>query len=155
MASPDPLDLALADLRRLAQANGRRLTGCTEAELRELEVHAGGPLPRAYRRLMALAGCDAGGFMQGTDWQYPLVSELRAEADELLLEHGLGPLPADLFVFSMHQGYALCGFHLGASDDPHVVAFVHGLDRALRRTPRTFSAWLAASVAQELAARCR
>lgn len=153
MASPDPLEVALADLARLAQANRRWLTGCTEAELLELEAHAGGPLPRTYRRLMALAGRDAGGFMQGTDWQFPLVLELRAEADELLVEHGLGPLPADLFVFSMHQGYDLCGFHLGASDDPHVVAFVQGLDRALRRTALTFSAWLAASVARELAAR--
>lgn len=64
----------------------------------------GGELPSAYRAFLRIAGRGCGPLWVGSDWTYPRVLELREDTDELLAEHGHGPLAADEVPFLLHQG---------------------------------------------------
>lgn len=118
---------ALEWLRDRYEGDPGSLIGCTTDEIAEIERLAGARLPTVYREFMAMAGKRAGAPLTGTDYGYPTVLKLRSWALELLSECQVDyVLPANMFVFAMHQGYEFASFVVDATDDPPVYQFVEG-----------------------------
>lgn len=99
----------------------REARGATTEELAELSRALGVTFPLAYREFLLAVGHGAGAFMRGTDIFIPALANLKSEALDLVSENEYGfTLPADAFVFCMHQGYQLDFFRLSEGDDPPV-----------------------------------
>ena len=117
----------LEQMRRRSVFGEEDPIGCTESEMNTIQELAGGSLPAAYVEFMRFAGKNAGSFLQGTDFVYPRVLQLREWASELLDECDVHyAIPGLMFVFSMHQGYEFLSFMLGSGDDPAVFQYVEG-----------------------------
>lgn len=86
-------------------------------------------LPALYRDFLAVMGKRPYPLMQGTDWVYQDLLELRQDAAELLEENGVDQaMLDDALVIAMHQGYVLY-YIPGASTapaDPPVWTYVEG-----------------------------
>jgi hypothetical protein len=104
------------------------VVGCTAAEVQEVGARAGGPLPAVYRAFLERMGRSAGDFMRGSDFLYPTLLGLRAEAEAPLRERGCNwRLHEAAFVFMGHQGYQFLFFDRLAGDDPTVLHYLDGL----------------------------
>lgn len=91
----------------------REAHGATAEELAELSRSFEVEFPLAYREFLLAVGHGAGAFMRGTDIFIPSLANLKNEALDLLAENEYGfTLPADAFVFCMHQGYQMDFFPL-------------------------------------------
>lgn len=91
----------------LQLAEPHEIVGCTEAEIETLMTDQGVTfLPELYRQFLLTLGKQSGLLFQGTDAQYKYLMGMKEAAVELLEENG-NPfaLPAEAFVFRMHQGY--------------------------------------------------
>lgn len=104
--------------------------GCSDEEIaavvRAQRVVA---LPALYRDFLAVMGKRPYPLMQGTDWAYRDLLELRQDAAELLTENDLDPsMLDDALVIAMHQGYVLYYIpHAStAPADPPVWTYVEG-----------------------------
>ncbi|GAA1885527.1 SMI1/KNR4 family protein [Actinomadura bangladeshensis] len=132
--------------------------GCSDEEIaavaRAQRVVA---LPALYRDFLAVMGKRPYPLMQGTDWAYRDLLELRQDAAELLAENDLDPsLLDDALVIAMHQGYVLYYIpHASAAPaDPPVWTYVEGEEPAESfRTFREFLVSLEDMRRQGLAAR--
>ena len=126
------------------------LVGCTDEEIASIEASAGVKLPATYRAFLAKMGRSAGTFLQGTDFLFPDLLTLKAQAQRLLRE-SKAPVGLDAadFVFAVHQGYTFVFFKCGTDDDPPVFVFEEG-DTSFRPGAESFSAWLAQSAADEV-----
>jgi hypothetical protein len=121
------LEELLGHLQLQGQDVQNKVSGCSPADIAELESTLGFAVPEAYRRFMLVAGRNAGPVLAGTDCSFPRVLVLREWAEELLNEcHSDYSLPTDYLVFSMHQGYEFLAMRLGAGDDPPVLQYVEG-----------------------------
>jgi hypothetical protein len=126
-------EIAAAGLARLEE-----LRGCADADIASIEETFGVVLPAAYRDWLAVMGRGAGQYLLGTDAFYPKVLKLRTWAEELL-EENEDPfqLPANAFVFLMHQGYQFMYFETGTGDsDPAVFHYFEGNAAAERKWNR-------------------
>src|SRR5215467_11291282 len=107
----DFLDDALARLAAAGLFPGGRPSGCTPDEIARIEAKHGLALPLSYRRFLAAMGRSAGRFLVGTDFTYPRVLELKAGAEQLLVEcDAKVALDSADFVFTLHQGYQFLFF---------------------------------------------
>ena len=80
----EAVERAARDIVRAGLCTADAVAGCTAMELREIEAHAGGPLPAAYRAFLERMGRSAGRFMRGSDFLYPTLITLRDQAEALL-----------------------------------------------------------------------
>ena len=111
-------------------ADARDLLGCSDEEIgavvRAQRVIA---LPALYRDFLAVMGKRPYPLMQGTDWAYQDLLELRQDAAELLQENDVDEAVLDdALVIAMHQGYVLYYIpHAStAPADPPVWTYVEG-----------------------------
>jgi len=111
-------------------ANNKEIKGFTASEVEQCEQAIGAKLPNQYREFLLAIGHAAGLLFQGTDILFRNVEnllELRKDAEELLAENEeTFVLPADAFVFSMHQGYEFNFFVISEGNDPPVYQYVEG-----------------------------
>src|SRR5262249_39354390 len=126
--------------------------GCTPDEITDIEGRHGSALPSAYCRFLAAMGRSAGSFLAGTDFLYPGVLALKAQAERLL-----AGCKSDLhlhrtdFVFTLHQGYQFLFFRSGVSDDPPVFFYDEGAPR-FEQAADAFSTWLKSCADDEIEA---
>lgn len=104
--------------------------GCSDEEIAAV-VRAQGvvALPALYRDFLSVMGKRPYPLMQGTDWAYRDLLELRQDAAELLAENDLDQsMLDDALVIAMHQGYVLYYIpHAStAPEDPPVWTYVEG-----------------------------
>jgi hypothetical protein len=109
----------------------------TEWEIEQLEKSIRLPLPPSYRAYLLIAGQRPPSAWVGSDCDLRHLLQLRADADRLLRENGQPPLPANAFVFLMHQGYQFFYFEAdGRQDDPPVFYYLEGEPKVVRRFER-------------------
>lgn len=100
-------------------ASSGTLAGLSEDEICGVENRTHLSLPKAYKDFLADAGRSAGRLAEDLDFFYPVNLELRAEAEELILEEdGDYILPPDAFVFCGYQGFDYYFFVCGEDDPP-------------------------------------
>lgn len=146
----DAVEAAVQRIVSAGLAEPSQVVGCTQAEVAEVEVAAGGPLPGIYRLFLQRMGRSAGAFMRGTDVFYPEVLRLRRVANGLLQECGCKwQLGETAFVFSSHQGYQFLFFDRALGDDPPVLHYLEG-DPGPREVATSFSSWLMGCAADEV-----
>ncbi|HBK96928.1 MAG TPA: SMI1/KNR4 family protein [Microcoleaceae bacterium UBA10368] len=104
-----------------------KLLPCREEQIYSLERQYGLIIPMAYKEFLLWGGVCAGGLLQGSNYSYDDLSELREGAEELLERNEFPePLPKDAFVFLMHQGYVFWFFTASEGDDPPVYGYEEG-----------------------------
>ena len=119
------LDKAKQQAKGLYPLTGWKPTPCTLEEVEELERWCGHRFPEAYREFLLWMGRSGGGFLAGSDCFYRHLKDLPAAALELLAEDQFtGQLPANIFIFFMHQGYQFNFFYFDDGDDPPVYWYI-------------------------------
>lgn len=119
------LDKAKQQAEGLYPLTGWKPTPCTLEEVEELEQWCGHRLPEAYREFLLWMGRSGGGFLAGSDYFYRHLKDLPAAALELLAEDQFaGQLPANIFIFFMHQGFQFNFFYFDDGDDPPVYWYI-------------------------------
>lgn len=106
----------------------RHTSGCSIDEIESLVRQGNVELPVSYRQFMLVAGRGVDDFLQGSDFTFDELDDMREAADELLVESGLNRLTSDSFVFAMHQGYQFYFFQNGK-----VYYYLEGEDHIERR----------------------
>jgi hypothetical protein len=110
---------------------------CTASEVEQQQNDSGLPLPAAYRAYLLIAGHEPPSAWVGSDCTVRHLRRLRGDADRLLRESGRPPLPAEAFVFLIHQGYQFFYFVAdGRSDDPPVFYYLEGEPEVVQRFDR-------------------
>ncbi len=124
--------------------------GCSEDQISQVAQAQGiETLPEVYRDILSLMGRRAGRFLVGSEAYYPEIMGLRSAAESLLRENRVPYcLPANAFVFLMHQGYFFCYFLCGGTDDPAVYYYCEG-DVAPKEADATLSAYFLKMVEDE------
>jgi hypothetical protein len=83
--------------------------GCSEGEIQHVmraQLVLG--VPALYRDFLSVMGRRPFPLMQGTDWAYSDLVELKQDSVELLEENDLDPaMLDDALVIAMHQGYVI------------------------------------------------
>ena len=104
--------------------------GCSEKEIAQLEADTCRPLPPAYRDFLSELGQSAGEFLRGTNWTYAELRALQVPAVQLLKSgNEQAVLPANSFVFAMHQGYQFLYFlTVNMDNDPPVFYYTEDPD---------------------------
>jgi SMI1 / KNR4 family (SUKH-1) len=132
-------------------ATDEQVVGCSESEIKSLEMKLAFRLPDAYREFLAVMGKRAGGFCRGSDMLYHAFWEAQ-NAMASYLEESDKPLslPEKAIVIQSHQGYQF--FILSASEgaNPPVRVFGDGVD-GLQQFSTTFTEWLQLMLDQQLA----
>lgn len=111
------------EIMKLRIATREEIRGCDLREIEELKERQGIKwLPQVYVDYLLTVGKQAGSLDVGTDCFYPVLLNLKEWATTLLEENGMPfSLPADAFIFWMHQGYQFTYFLTGDEvDDPPV-----------------------------------
>ncbi len=127
----------------------RKVVGCNEEEIQEIERKFNNRLPSAYKEFLTACGKCAGDFMVGTDILYPAVLGLKKFAQELLTESDSEfALTEDQFVFAMHQGYTFLFFSC-RDDDPEIYRYLE-YDKKPEKVFDHFSVWLDSTIDDEL-----
>ena len=119
------LEKVKAQIKELQSMNiVGRLVPCSEGEVRAIEKRLGNKLPAAYREFLLLMGQKDGGLL-GRDWLYEYLEIFQEDAIELMRRDGFPvTLPADAFVFLMHDGYQFDFFCISEGDDPPVYHYI-------------------------------
>lgn len=150
MNAEDRVDAALDRLQSSVLMPNRR--GLRGAEIARLEDRAGRRLPSAYRRFLLRAGGYAGTFMDGSDFLARDLEDLQQVGRELMEDIG-ATLPADAWVFLVHQGYEMVFMSnaSGASsgDDSGSVFYAND-GGVIERVYSSFSEWLSTAVDEEI-----
>jgi hypothetical protein len=118
--------MTIKQLTQYLDKKGCNLRGCSEREVAKIELFFKVKLPATYADFLLAMGKDAGDFMKGSSVFYDEVFDLRQWSSELLDENDFRPLPANTFVFWMHQGYQFAFFFIDDVDDPPVYYFSEG-----------------------------
>lgn len=137
------IDEIVEGIIALGLAAPDEIEGCTPDEIEEVEKRFALRLPGIYRAYLARLGRREGEFLIGSDFGYPTILTLREAAEELLAENNATiTLPANAFVFLMHQGYQFLFFHAdGVNDDPPVYWYMELSNEFVEHAP-SFSAQL-------------
>ena|ERR1700744_2625146 len=112
--------MTIQELAIQLESKGCRLYRCSEEDVLAVEDFFGITLPSAYRVFLLNMGNGAGVFMLGSSVFYDEIFNLKDWATELLEEDGFKPLPEDVFVCWMHQGYQFAFFYPNQGDDPPI-----------------------------------
>jgi hypothetical protein len=112
--------MTIQELAIHLESKGCRLRGCSDKDLLAVEDFFGITLPLAYRDFLLNMGNGAGTFMLGSSVFYDEIFNLKEWAVELLEEDHFKPLPEEVFVCWMHQGYQFAFFYPNQGDDPLV-----------------------------------
>ncbi|WP_435166716.1 SMI1/KNR4 family protein [Paenibacillus glycanilyticus] len=103
------------------------IKGCSESEIKELEIKINHIFPPDYREFLQIAGHGAGLLFRGTDIYFKNIKELTKEATELLRDNEESfTLPEDAFVFCMHQGYEFNYFRFSEGKEPPIYQYIEG-----------------------------
>lgn len=110
---------------------------CSTFEVQEVERGVGLPLPASYKAYLRVAGRHMPAAWVGSDCTIGRLPKLQEWGPELLRECDQPPLPAQAFVFLMHQGYQFFYFLAdGSSDDPPVFYYLEGEPAVVRKFDR-------------------
>lgn len=71
-------------------------------------------------------GKGADKYMRGSDVFFDHIFELQGWGEELVRENNFNDLPANSFVFWMHQGYQMAFFMLTEGDNPPIYFYGEG-----------------------------
>ena len=118
--------MTIKELTHYLGRRGCNLSGCSTTQVAKIETFYTVKLPLTYVEFLLAMGRSADKFMLGSSAFYDEIFDLRAWGIELLLENNFKELPADTFVFWMHQGYQFAFFHLNEEDDPPVYFYYEG-----------------------------
>lgn len=143
---PPSIEEMVAAVMDAGLAAPGELAGCTEDQISQMEATFGLALPKKYREYLSVMGANSGDLFIGTDIDYPWPTKLRKAAERLCLDSPY-TLPADAFVFSMHQGYSFLFIEAGQGDDPPVFLFSEGYSQPTKVAP-SFSGWLLNAIRQ-------
>ena len=102
-----------------------KAVGCSENEIKEIEVKIGYSLPDAYRQYLLWMGKDYKGIFIGCDWFISDIIDNTELLAELLIENQVNyKLAKHYLVFFSHQGYMAAWFDLPKeSENPTVYFF--------------------------------
>ncbi|NIG55385.1 SMI1/KNR4 family protein [Chitinophaga sp. Cy-1792] len=110
------------DIANYLKDKGFDLEPCSEDEVISLEIHFNITFPQVYKNFLLRMGKGAGSYMRGTDAFFKDLFLLKSYAEETISEYNLSPLPADAFVFWMHQGY-IYAYFVAECENPPVTVF--------------------------------
>jgi hypothetical protein len=148
----ETIELVAKQLIESGLAQARDIKGCSDDEIAQIEAVYQVRLPSTYKAFLAGFGKGAGHFLEGSDFLFPAVLNLRSEAERLLItSHGPFRLTRNHFVFVMHQGYEFLFLDTEFDNDPAVFLFTDG-DEQPQQVYQRFSEWLMACVADEISA---
>jgi hypothetical protein len=137
----------------IALLRGFGLAGeaCDEGTVRGLEEQLHVELPPAYKAFLAIAG-NGWEALEGS--HYTVEDDLTSLqcSGQRIMKHDGANLPADAFVFLVHQGYAFNFFLTQDGQDPAVYQYVEGMP-PVRRVAARFSEWVSKEVARFRASR--
>lgn len=119
---------SIKDIAAYLKGRGERLSPMNAAHIAYLQERFNCQFPAVYQQFLSLMGNGAGNYMKGSSVFSDEIVSLKTGTIELIKEHALQPLPANAFVFWMHQGYQAAYFLLNGSDDPPVYYFSEGND---------------------------
>jgi hypothetical protein len=107
------------------------------ADVAQVEMDAGKPLPAAYKAYLFIAGREPPTAWVGSNCTIKDLPKLFDWAEHLLSENHQPPLPKQAFVFIMHQGYQFKYFIAdGGSDDPPVYYYLEGEPKTVQHFER-------------------
>ena len=119
------LDKVKARVEELHIIRVEKMILCTEQEIRALEQKIGSSLPVAYQEFLLWMSRRSGGLLRGENWLYEHLEDIQLDAIELMRRDGFPvTLPADAFVFLMHEGYHFAFFRTSEGDDPPVYEYI-------------------------------
>ena len=121
--------MSISELANYLDNKGCLLLGCTPKEISKIEEFFNIQLPSTYREFLYSMGKSAGDFMQGSTVFYKEIFDLKEASSRILEDDEFRPLPADAFVFWMHQGYQFAFFILTEGDDPPIYFYQEGTNR--------------------------
>jgi len=98
--------------------------GCTEEEIKKLEIVLNVQLPLAYKAFLKVMGHGAGRLMRDADVFLDVLKGLTKEASEILADEEMPPLPDRAFVLAMRNGEQFLFFICDGEDDPEIFYFM-------------------------------
>ncbi|MCC7085001.1 MAG: SMI1/KNR4 family protein [Pirellulales bacterium] len=134
-------------------ATPESFVGCTLEEINSIESHFSVRLPKAYRDFLLEMGRDAGDFLVGMDYTFPLMLGFRDSAEDWLRESGsVFKLPTNAYVFFSDPGGAFSFFYCDGEQDPPVTVFIE-TELEPRRLFEHFSDWVRGVAEDQIAIR--
>lgn len=116
----------IQELVNYLDSRGCKLRGCSTREISKIEGSFNLKLPLFYKEFLFSMGKNAGRFMEGSSAFYDEIFDLREGSIRLLSDDNFKPLPDNVFVFWMHQGYQFAFFYLDQGDNPPVYYYYEG-----------------------------
>lgn len=116
----------MQEIGNIVRKSGSKLVGLEQSKIDRIEENFNVRLPMVYRVFLSIMGKGAGQYMRGSSVFFNEIYLLRDGAEELLKENNFRPLPENVFVFWMHQGYQFAFFYLDQGDDPAVYYYIEG-----------------------------
>ena len=143
-------DILLNMLSRLPNFEKSSLLGCSSLEIEEIfKSQQLTEPPLSYKCFLEIAGRRTGVFMQGTDMCYPLLTQFKKDATELVADSSSElELPSDAFVFAFHQGYSLVFFRI-LDGIENVYSYTEG-DDSFGNLKKTFFEWFQDTINEHL-----
>ena len=140
------VDTLLAEVVGRCNVRMEEVIGCSDQEIREVELDQGVTLPQSYRQFLQSMGKFLAPMWAGSFFTYPAVLGLREVAFDLLQENGEPfVLAQDALVFWSHQGYMFMFLDTSYGADPPVY-FYHEGEPGPMRTFDRFSDFLQAYI---------
>jgi hypothetical protein len=121
------------------------IIGCTQDEIRKLEIHYKITLPKSYKDFLLTLGKRSGGFCGDLLISYQFLFDLKVYALKILrYDNSDLKLPDDTFVFNVYNDEGFSYFQTDINnDDPPVYVYQNG---DIVRDFKYFSEWLLASL---------
>lgn len=118
--------MSIEEIENIVRKSGSWAVGLDQSKIDRIEENFNVRLPIVYRVFLSIMGKGAGQYMRGSSVFFNEIYLLRDGAEELLKGNNFRPLPKDVFVFWMHQGYQFAFFYLNQGDDPAVYYYCEG-----------------------------
>ena len=123
------IERVLNEIKILGVSDVEKFIPCTKDEVHQLEQEVHLTLPKAYKEFLLTMGKGASDFLIGSEFLYQHLPRLQETAKEMLTEDAFPQqLPADAFVFFMHQGYQFNFFRTSEGDDPPIYRYFEEKD---------------------------
>ena len=121
-----------------------KAVGCSENEIKEIELKIGYDLPEAYRQYLQWMGKDYKGVFVGCDWFITDITDNNELLAELLIKNQVDyKLAKHYLAFFSHQGYMVAWFDLPKeSENPTVYFFTESRESLAVKTEEKFTDFL-------------